>query len=65
MRMAESEDRARSFDAEQFVMHVMRTGTRTCPSCGKETLVADFDEHYWKLSCTSCPFRHEDYMSGA
>ncbi|MEB3204836.1 MAG: hypothetical protein VKP57_09055 [Candidatus Sericytochromatia bacterium] len=59
--MDPNQDRA----MEQLVLHVMRTGSRTCPKCSKETLVSDFDEHYWKLHCTTCGFRHEDYMSGA
>ncbi|MEB3299738.1 MAG: hypothetical protein VKO21_09670 [Candidatus Sericytochromatia bacterium] len=50
---------------EQLVLHVMRTGSKTCPRCQSETLTSDFDEHYWKLACTACGFRHEDYMSGA
>ncbi|MBU6428121.1 MAG: hypothetical protein KGR26_03855 [Cyanobacteria bacterium REEB65] len=50
---------------EQIAIGVMQSGTKVCPDCGHQTLVASFDEHYWKLHCGQCGFHHEDYMSGS
>ena len=52
-------------ELEQIAIKVMQSGTKICPDCGQNTLVSSFDEHYWKLRCDACGFRHEDYMSGA
>ena len=52
-------------ELEQIAIKVMQSGSKICPDCGQNTLVASFDEHYWKLRCDHCGFLHEDYMSGA
>lgn len=52
-------------ELEEIAIKVMQTGSKICPDCGMGTLIASFDEHYWKLACTGCGFEHADYMSGS
>ena len=52
-------------ELEEITIKVMQTGTKQCPDCAANTLVSSFDEHYWKMYCTSCDFQHSDYMSGS
>ena len=51
-------------ELEELAIRIMQTGTKVCPDCGQSTLVASFDEHYWRMHCTSCDFVHHAYMSG-
>lgn len=52
-------------ELEELSVRIMQTGTKVCPDCGQPTLVSSFDEHYWRMHCTSCDFAHNDYMSGS
>jgi len=52
-------------ELEELAIRIMQTGSKVCPDCGQPALVTSFDEHYWKLKCSSCGFAHTDYMSGS
>ncbi len=51
-------------ELEEIAIRIMQTGSKTCPDCNQNTLVSSFDEHYWRMHCSSCDFAHSDYMSG-